>query len=79
MGHALNKVLKDITNRFHLLSGIKVNYIPGWDCHGLPIELKALGTNINKSSKLDALEIRSKGNVYPPNIHGLQFLKVVIF
>lgn len=42
VGHALNKVLKDTINRFELLQGKKVEYIPGWDCHGLPIELKTL-------------------------------------
>ncbi|CDK25569.1 unnamed protein product [Kuraishia capsulata CBS 1993] len=42
VGHALNKILKDITTRFQLLQGKKVFYRPGWDCHGLPIELKAL-------------------------------------
>src|SRR2546421_759104 len=42
VGHALNKILKDITCRFQLLQGKRVNYTPGWDCHGLPIELKAL-------------------------------------
>ena len=42
VGHAVNKVLKDITNRFKILKGYRVDYRPGWDCHGLPIELKAL-------------------------------------
>ena len=42
MGHALNKTLKDIINKYKLLQGYKVTYIPGWDCHGLPIELKVL-------------------------------------
>ena len=42
IGHALNKVLKDIINRYELLKGKKVHYVPGWDCHGLPIELKTL-------------------------------------
>ncbi|KAG8862966.1 isoleucine-tRNA ligase [Tulasnella sp. 330] len=41
-GHALNKILKDIINRFHVLQGRRVSYVPGWDCHGLPIESKAL-------------------------------------
>ncbi|KAK6930167.1 Methionyl/Valyl/Leucyl/Isoleucyl-tRNA synthetase, anticodon-binding [Dillenia turbinata] len=40
MGHALNKILKDIINRYKLLQNCKVHYAPGWDCHGLPIELK---------------------------------------
>ena len=41
MGHVLNKVLKDIVNRYKLMQGYRVHYRPGWDCHGLPIELKA--------------------------------------
>jgi isoleucyl-tRNA synthetase len=42
IGHALNKILKDTINRYQLLRGRKVRYVPGWDCHGLPIELKVL-------------------------------------
>ncbi|KAJ0398745.1 hypothetical protein P43SY_009813 [Pythium insidiosum] len=42
MGHFLNKVLKDIINRYKLLRGHRIEYVPGWDCHGLPIEIKAL-------------------------------------
>ncbi|KAF9226386.1 isoleucyl-tRNA synthetase [Gyrodon lividus] len=42
IGHALNKILKDIINRFHVSIGHRVHYFPGWDCHGLPIEMKAL-------------------------------------
>ncbi|KAL9614550.1 MAG: hypothetical protein Q9167_001000 [Letrouitia subvulpina] len=42
IGHALNKILKDITCRFQLLEGKRVDFVPGWDCHGLPIELEAL-------------------------------------
>lgn len=42
IGHALNKILKDIICRVQLGSGKRVRYVPGWDCHGLPIELKAL-------------------------------------
>jgi len=38
MGHAVNKVLKDIIVKFHTLDGRDAPYIPGWDCHGLPIE-----------------------------------------
>ena len=45
VGHALNKILKDIINRYHVLKGTKIQYTPGWDCHGLPIELKALQEN----------------------------------
>ena len=38
LGHALNKILKDVINRSKYMSGYKVPYIPGWDTHGLPIE-----------------------------------------
>lgn len=59
MGHALNKILKDIVLRYKLLSGKLVHFVPGWDCHGLPIELKALEThNVQNSS---SLEIRQTG------------------
>ena len=42
MGHFLNKILKDVINRYKLMLGYSIDYKPGWDCHGLPIELKAL-------------------------------------
>ncbi|KIX00251.1 isoleucine-tRNA ligase [Rhinocladiella mackenziei CBS 650.93] len=45
VGHALNKIIKDIICRSRLLEGKRVDYVPGWDCHGLPIELKALEQN----------------------------------
>ena len=37
IGHALNKILKDISNRYKILQGRKISYIHGWDCHGLPM------------------------------------------
>jgi isoleucyl-tRNA synthetase len=40
IGHALNKILKDIVNRTQQMRGKDANYVPGWDCHGLPIEWK---------------------------------------
>ncbi|CAG8499014.1 1003_t:CDS:10 [Cetraspora pellucida] len=59
IGHALNKILKDIINRYKIIKGHKVVFIPGWDCHGLPIELKALSElNVDKSS-LTPMQIRS--------------------
>lgn len=59
IGHALNKVLKDIINRFQLLQGRKARYVPGWDCHGLPIELKVL-QNMKSAERrnLTPLELR---------------------
>ena len=40
IGHALNKILKDVINRSRQMLGQDANYVPGWDCHGLPIEWK---------------------------------------
>ncbi|WP_455874796.1 isoleucine--tRNA ligase [Rhizobium yanglingense] len=40
IGHALNKILKDVINRSFQMRGFDANYVPGWDCHGLPIEWK---------------------------------------
>lgn len=64
VGHALNKVLKDITNRFHMMRGYKVSYVPGWDCHGLPIELQALAGIGDKSDSLSPMEIRSRAQAF---------------
>ncbi|XP_077977648.1 isoleucine--tRNA ligase, mitochondrial-like [Glandiceps talaboti] len=58
VGHAVNKILKDILNRYKLLQGFKVHYIPGWDCHGLPIEIKALSLKPEDFNKLSPQEIR---------------------
>ena len=63
VGHALNKILKDILCRFKLSQGYRVEFVPGWDCHGLPIELKAieqhasLGQDSNSASR--AVDVRS--------------------
>jgi len=62
MGHALNKILKDIILRHQLLSGKKVHYVPGWDCHGLPIEQKALESS-KKATDPTPMDIRGKGTL----------------
>ncbi|XP_035241208.1 isoleucine--tRNA ligase, mitochondrial isoform X1 [Anguilla anguilla] len=62
VGHALNKILKDIRNRFEMLRGKLVHYVPGWDCHGLPIEMKALGEL--GTSGLTPLQIRQKAREF---------------
>ena len=62
IGHALNKILKDITCRFQLSQGKRVAFVPGWDCHGLPIELKALEKEANQKSQA-ASEGASDGTI----------------
>jgi len=54
IGHALNKILKDVIIKHKTMSGFRVPYVPGWDCHGLPIELnvtKKMGSKAKESSK----------------------------
>ncbi|MEA5564270.1 isoleucine--tRNA ligase [Anabaena sp. UHCC 0399] len=65
IGHALNKILKDIINRYQLLQGRKVRYVPGWDCHGLPIELKVL-QNLKSAERqnLTPLQLRQKAQEF---------------
>ncbi len=59
MGHALNKVLKDMINRISIRENRRPAYIPGWDCHGLPIEHKVLKDLKKNRSELTAVEIRT--------------------
>ena len=40
LGHAFNKIIKDVINKIKLMEGYKTSFVPGWDCHGLPIELR---------------------------------------
>ncbi len=56
IGHALNKILKDLIVRWHLAKGKRVQYTPGWDCHGLPIELKALQAQRTKEEQISSLK-----------------------
>ncbi|MEB3173922.1 MAG: isoleucine--tRNA ligase, partial [Cyanobacteriota bacterium] len=61
MGHALNKILKDIINKYQLMRGRKARYVPGWDCHGLPIELKVLqNLKAEERRELTPLTLRRK-------------------
>ncbi|KAI0088191.1 isoleucyl-tRNA synthetase [Irpex rosettiformis] len=64
MGHALNKILKDIINRYHVLNGRRVHYLPGWDCHGLPIENKVLKTLKKDVHEVSAATIRTEADKY---------------
>ena len=58
IGTALNKLLKDIIMRYKTMRGYRVPYVPGWDCHGLPIEHKVMKELHAKEKTLTPLEIR---------------------
>jgi isoleucyl-tRNA synthetase len=63
IGHAVNKVLKDIIIKTKNLEGLNAPYIPGWDCHGLPIELQ-VEKKIGKQGRVEAAEFRQACRVY---------------
>jgi isoleucyl-tRNA synthetase len=65
MGHAMNKTLKDIVNKYQMLRGRKARYIPGWDCHGLPIELKVLqAMKPEERRNLTPIELRQRAKTW---------------
>ncbi|HEV57740.1 MAG TPA: isoleucine--tRNA ligase, partial [Phycisphaerales bacterium] len=70
MGHVINKVLKDIVVKHKTMMGYRCPYVPGWDCHGLPIEAKVMGELGEAARTLDKPTIRKKCQSY-----ALKFVK----
>ncbi len=64
IGHAVNKILKDIVVKSHAMDGFDAPYIPGWDCHGLPIELQVEKKHGRPGQKLDAAAFRAACRAY---------------
>ncbi len=64
LGHAVNKILKDVAVKSRLLSGFQAPYIPGWDCHGLPIEHAVEKKHGKVGAKLDAAAFRARCREY---------------
>jgi len=65
VGHALNKILKDIINKHALLQGRRARFVPGWDCHGLPIELKVLQSLSSEERRgLTPIALRRRAHAY---------------
>lgn len=64
LGHALNKILKDIIVKFRTMEGYEVPFVPGWDCHGLPIETQLLKELSVRRSSLSIVEFRQKCREY---------------
>ena len=50
IGHAMNKILKDFVNRYKMMAGFDMSYIPGWDTHGLPIEQAVTNSGVDRKS-----------------------------
>ena len=64
LGHAVNKVLKDIIVKSRTLDGYDAPYVPGWDCHGLPIEMQVEKTHGRVGQKIDAKTFRAACRAY---------------
>ena len=64
LGHAVNKILKDVIVKSRTLDGYDAPYIPGWDCHGLPIEMQVEKTHGRVGQKLDARAFRAACRQY---------------
>ena len=64
IGTALNKTLKDITLRFRSMRGFRTPYVPGWDCHGLPIEQKVTRELQEKKQIVSTAELREKCDAF---------------
>ena len=72
MGTALNKVLKDIVVRVKTMRGLDAPYIPGWDCHGLPIEAKVMDELGDAAREMEPMEIRRRCAAYADKYAGMQ-------
>ncbi len=72
IGHALNKILKDIIVRYKTMKGFDALYVPGWDCHGLPIEHQLLKDLKAKKGDFDTVVFRKKAHDYAMKFVGIQ-------
>ncbi len=79
LGHALNKILKDLIVKSKTMQGFDSPYVPGWDCHGLPIEIKVMA---KKREGVDPLQIRRECREYAEkfvNIQKEEFKRLGVF
>jgi isoleucyl-tRNA synthetase len=82
LGHALNKCLKDFIVKSKTMAGFDSPYVPGWDCHGLPIEIKVDEALGRKKLEMDPLEVRHACRKYAEKylkIQSDQFQRIGVF
>ncbi|MBF0555317.1 MAG: isoleucine--tRNA ligase [Nitrospirae bacterium] len=82
IGHALNKILKDIIVKFHAMCGRYAPYVPGWDCHGLPIEHQADKELGAKKNTVTIIEKRAHCRSYAQRFIDIQrdeFIRLGVF
>ena len=82
LGHAFNKLLKDFIVKVKTMEGYDSPYVPGWDCHGLPIEIKVDGQLGSKKASMSAAQIRAVCRKYAEKYVDLQradFIRLGVF
>lgn len=82
LGHALNKILKDIVVKYKSLSGFYAPYVPGWDCHGLPIETQLIKEIGDRRKDMGIAEFREHCKEYAlkyVDIQRREFIKLGVF
>ena len=72
IGHALNKILKDIIVKSRTMDGMQAPYVPGWDCHGLPIEHQVTKQLGEKKKGMSATELRRQCREYADKFWNIQ-------
>jgi len=72
IGHALNKVLKDIVVKAESMQGYDAAYVPGWDCHGLPIEHQLFKKLKKRKSDVDTLDFRKQAHAFAMDFVAIQ-------
>src|SRR5437879_10058490 len=73
LGHALNKILKDIIVRYKTMAGFYAPYVPGWDCHGLPIELQLMKElKVTDKHKVDREKFRQQAKDFAARFVDIQ-------
>ena len=72
IGHALNKTLKDIVVKYKTMCGYYCEYVPGWDCHGLPVEHQLLKKLKKRKDDIEQVEFRKKAYEYAINFVDIQ-------
>src|SRR5947199_4540087 len=82
LGHALNKCLKDFVVKSKTMAGFDAPYVPGWDCHGLPIEIKVDESLGRKKLEMAATDVRNACRAYAQKYIDLQreqFKRIGVF
>src|SRR5213595_3890793 len=82
LGHALNKTLKDFVVKTRTMAGYDAPYVPGWDCHGLPIEIKVDEQLGRKKLEMDPVQVRKACREYAEkyvDLQRTQFERIGVF